>query len=191
MPLLPTFRPTSPELLAMAPLALLERLLLGYFLDRVRRSAQPGGAAPPLALRLAAHPAGQELFMESFVGLAHLNGSYGQVLVEYLRHKHTAEAQLFGHGALFLKELLASDEPAWRVRPRHLRALPGGTHAFPRSRLAFAEVVVAWHDADFAGVPAALLLRLLAEAAVADLLQLFSGGLPLFCGRSLVPDQPV
>ena len=151
-----------PELLAMERLAPPERLLLGYFLGRVTRPAQPGGAAAPLALRLAAHPAGQEFFVESFVDLAHLNGAYGEVLVEYLRHKHTAEAQLFGHGTLFLKEFLTNDEPAWRARLRHLRALPvpAGTHAFPRGRLAFAEVVAAWHDAGFAGTPVGMLPRL-------------------------------
>ena len=66
-----------PELLAMESLAPPERLLLGYFLGRVTRPVQAGGAAAPLALRLAAHPAGQEFFVESFVDLAHLNGAYG------------------------------------------------------------------------------------------------------------------
>ena len=156
-----------PELLAMERLAPPERLLLGYFLGRVTRPAQPGGAAAPLALRLAAPPAGQEFFVESFVDLAHLNGAYGEVLAEYLRHKHTAEAQLFGHGTLFLKEFLANEEPAWRARLQLLRALPmpAHLHAFPRGRCAFAEIVAAWHDTDFAEVPAALLARLLADAA--------------------------
>jgi len=178
----PDFPTDIPELLAMARLAPPERLLLGYFLGRVTRPAQPGGAAAPLALRLATHPAGQEFFVESFVDLAHLNGAYGEVLVEYLRHKYTAEAQLFGHGTLFLKEFLANDEPAWRARLRHLRALPvpAGTHAFPRGRLAFAEVMAAWHDADFAGVPAALLLRLLAEAADVPRSVVMSPPLPTF-----------
>ena len=175
----PDFPTDIPELLAMARLAPPERLLLGYFLGRVTRPAQPGGAAAPLALRLAAHPAGQEFFVESFVDLAHLSGAYGEVVDEYLRHKHTAEAQLFGHGALFLKEFLANDEPAWRARLRHLRALPvpAGTHAFPRGRLAFAEVVAAWHDAGCAEGPAEVLPRLRAEAA----------GLP----RPVAPPPPV
>ncbi|GAA4020615.1 hypothetical protein GCM10022409_00090 [Hymenobacter glaciei] len=163
-----TASPTDiPELLAMERLAAPERLLLGYFLGRVTRPAQPGGAAAPLALRLAAHPAGQEFFVESFVDLAHLNGAFGEVLAEYLRHKHTPEAQVFGHGTLFLKEFLANDEAAWRSRLQHLRALPipADLHAFPRGRLAFAEIVAAWHDADFAQVPAELLSRLLADAA--------------------------
>lgn len=156
-----------PELLAMERLAPPERLLLGYFLGRVTRPAQPGGAAVPLALRLAAYPAGQEFFVESFVDLAHLNGAYGEVLAEYLRHKHTAEAQLFGHGTLFLKEFLANDEPAWRARLRHLHTLPvpAGTHAFPRGRLAFAEIVAAGYEAGGAGLPAGGLPRLLAAAA--------------------------
>ena len=156
-----------PELLAMERLAPPERLLLGYFLGRVTRPAHPGGAAAPLALRLAAHPAGQEFFVESFVDLAHLNGAYGEVLVEYLRHKHTDEAQLFGHGTLFLREFLANDESAWRARLRHLRALPvpAGMHAFPRGRRAFAEIVSAWYDADPAEASAGLLPRLLAAAA--------------------------
>ena len=157
-----------PELLAMERLAPPERLLLGYFLGRVTRPAQPGGAAAPLALRLAAHPAGQEFFVESFVDLAHLGGAYGEVVTEYLRYKHTAEAQLFGHGTLFLKEFLANDEPAWRARLLLLQALsvPADVHAFPRGRRAFAEIVAAWHDAEFAEVPATLLARLQAEAAI-------------------------
>ena len=168
-----------PELLAMERLAPPERLLLGYFLGRVTRPAQPGGAAAPLALRLAAHPAGQEFFVESFVDLAHLGGAYGEVVAEYLRHKHTAEAQLFGHGTLFLKEFLGSDEPAWRARLQLLRALPvpADVHAFPRGRRAFAEIVAAWHDAEFAEVPATLLARLQGEAA----------GLP----RPVAPPAPV
>jgi hypothetical protein len=156
-----------PELLAMARLALPERLLLGYFLGRVTRPAQPGGAAAPLALRLAAHPAGQEFFVESFVDLAHLNGSYGAVLRAYLRHKPTAEAQLFGHATLFLGEFLAQDEPAWQARLPLLLALPvpADTHAFPRGRRAFAEVVAAWHAAPEAALPAPLLRRLWHEGA--------------------------
>ena len=156
-----------PELLAMEQLAPPERLLLGYFLGRVTRPAQPGGAAAPLALRLAAHPAGQEFFVESFVDLAHLNGAYGEVLAEYLRHKLTPEAHLFGHGALFLKEFLANDASAWRARLQLLRALPvpADVHAFPRGRRAFAEIVAAWHDAGEAPAPQELLSGLLAEAA--------------------------
>ena len=162
----PDFPTDIPELLAMARLAPPERLLLGYFLGRVTRPAQPGGAAAPLALRLAAHPAGQEFFVESFVDLTHLSGAYGEVLAEYLRHKRTAEAQLFGHGTLFLKEFLANDESAWRTRLQHLRAMPvlATMHAFPRGRRAFAEIVAGWHDATTAELPAALLSRLLAEA---------------------------
>jgi hypothetical protein len=156
-----------PELLAMARLALPERLLLGYFLGRVTRPARPGGAAAPLALRLAAHPAGQEFFVESFVDLAHLNGAYGDVLREYLRHKHTPEAQLFGHGTLFLGEFLAEDEAAWQARLPQLLALPvpAVAHAFPRGRRAFAEIVAAWHEAPDAELPPQLLLRLRREAA--------------------------
>ena len=156
-----------PELLALARLAPPERLLLGYFLGRVTRPARPGGAAAPLALRLAAHPAGQEFFVESFVDLAHLNGAYGEVLREYLRHKPTPEAQLFGHGALFLGEFLAEDEAAWRLRLRQLLALPvpAAAHAFPRGRRAFAEIVAAWHAAPDAALPPDLLPRLRREAA--------------------------
>ena len=163
----PDFPTDIPELLAMARLAPPERLLLGYFLGRVTRPVQPGGAAAPLALRLAAHPAGQEFFVESFVDLAHLNGSYGEVLREYLRHKLTPEAQLFGHGTLFLGDFLAEDEAAWRARLPLLLALPvpPATHAFPRGRRAFAEIVAAWHDAPEAALPPALLLRLRREAA--------------------------
>jgi hypothetical protein len=163
----PDFPTDIPELLAMERLAPPERLLLGYFLGRVTRPAQPGGVAAPLALRLAAHPAGQEFFVESFVDLAHLNGAYGEVLAEYLRHKHTAEAQLFGHSTLFLKEFLADDVPAWRARLAQLRALPvpADTHPFPQGRRAFAEIVAAWHEAGRAEVPAELFSRLLAEAA--------------------------
>ena len=157
-----------PELLAMERLAPAERLLLGYFLGRVTRPAQPGGEAAPLALRLAAYPAGQEFFVESFVDLAHLNGAYGQVLAEYLVHKLTVEAQLFGHGTLFLGEFLAEHEGAWRARLRQLQTLqlPADVHAFPRGRKAFADLVVAWHDASEPEEPAALLARIRQEAAI-------------------------
>ena len=156
-----------PELLAMAQLAPPERLLLGYFLGRVTRPARPGGAAAPLALRLAAHPAGQEFFVESFVDLVHLNGAYGEVLRAYLRHKRTPEAQLFGHGTLFLGEFLAENEAAWQARLPQLLALPvpAAAHAFPRGRRAFAEIVAAWHAAPAAELPPGLLPRLRQEAA--------------------------
>ena len=155
-----------PELLAMERLAYPERLLLGYFLGRVTRPLAPDGPAAPLALRLAAHPAGQEFFVESFVDLAHLTGAYGEVVTEYLRHKATDEAQLFGHGTLFLGEFLAGDAPAWRNRLRQLLALPvpAAAHAFPRGRRAFAEIVAVWHDAPAAPLPAVLLARLRREA---------------------------
>ena len=156
-----------PELLALEHLALPERLLLGYFLGRVTRPAAPGGGAAALALRLAAHPAGQEFFVESFVDLAHVNGAYGEVVAEYLRHKRTDEAQLFGHGVLFLGDFLAGDAPAWRARLRQLLALPvpTGAHGFPRGRRAFAELVAAWHDAPAQALPAARLVQLRHEAA--------------------------
>ena len=162
-----TGSPTDiPELLAMAQLGQHERLLLGYFLGRVTRPPTPDGSAAPLALRLAAHPAGQEFFVESFVDLAHLNGAYGEVVVEYLRHKRTPEAQVFGQALLFLGEFLAEDEAAWRTRLRHLCALsvPAATHAFPRGRRAFAEIVAAWHDAPDQPLPGPLLARLRQEA---------------------------
>ncbi|WP_216688232.1 hypothetical protein [Hymenobacter siberiensis] len=155
-----------PELLAMEQLAQPERLLLGYFLGRVTRPAQPGGAASPLALQLATHPAGQEFFVESFVDLAHLTSAFGEVLATYLQHKHTPEAQIFGHSALFLAEFLAGDEAAWRQRLARLLALPvpPDVHAFPRGRRAFAEIVAAWYDAPDRVVPTALLARLHQEA---------------------------
>lgn len=167
-----------PELLAMERLAPPERLLLGYFLGRVTRPAQPGGAAPPLALQLAAHPAGQEFFVESFVDLVHVNGAYGQVLAEYLRHKPTPEAQLFGHATLFLRDFLADDESAWRARLRHLRAMPvpASLHAFPHGRRAFAEIVAAWHDA----ASAEELPRLLSQAAAVPRIVPPSPPLPAF-----------
>lgn len=156
-----------PELLGMERLAYPERLLLGYFLGRVTRPLVPNGPAAPLALRLAAHPAGQEFFVESFVDLVHLTGAYGEILTEYLRHKVTGEAQLFGHGALFLGEFLAEDVPAWRARLRQLLAVPVPTavHAFPRGRRAFAEIMTAWYDAPNQPLPPQLLARLRREAA--------------------------
>ena len=167
----PAAGPAAPTdmvaLLATESLSAAERLLVGYFVGRITRPATPQAPAAPLALRLAAHPAGQEFFVESFVDLAHLNGAYGEVLREYLRHKPTAEAQLFGYAALFLGEFLAADEPAWRARLRHLLALPvpADVHAFPHGRRAFAEIVAAWHDAPDGLVPPALLARLRHEAA--------------------------
>ena len=155
-----------PELLAMEQLAHPERLLLGYFLGRVTRPLAPDGPAAPLALRLATHPAGQEFFVESFVDLAHLTGAYGEVVTEYLRHKATDEAQLFGHGTLFLGEFLAEAAPAWRARLRQLLALPVpvAAHAFPRGRRAFAEIAAAWYEAPDQPLPAPLLARLRREA---------------------------
>ncbi|SFQ74274.1 hypothetical protein [Hymenobacter arizonensis] len=158
-----------PELLAMERLSCPERLLLGNFLGRVSRPSEPRGTASPLALRLAAHPAGQVFFVESFVDLAHLNGAYGEVLREYLKHKLTAEAKLFGYSTLFLGEFLAEDEAAWRARLPVLLALPvpAEVHAFPRGRRAFAELVAAWHDAPQQPLPPATLARLRREAAAA------------------------
>ena len=164
----PAGPPTDiPELLTMEQLAYPERLLLGYFLGRVTRPLAADGPAASLALRLAAHPAGQEFFVESFVDLAYLNGAYGEILAEYLRHKLMAEAQLFGHGTLFLGEFLAEDEGAWRARLRQLLDLPvpAETHAFPRGRRAFAEIVAAWQDAPDRPLPGPLLARLRKEAA--------------------------
>ncbi|MBT2556521.1 hypothetical protein J7E24_01855 [Hymenobacter sp. ISL-91] len=157
-----------PELLTMQQLAYPERLLLGYFLGRITRPAIPTGPAPALALRLAAHPAGQEFYVESFVDLAYLNGAYGQVLGEYLQHKAMPEAQLFGHCTLFLGEFLAQDEPAWQRRLVHLLALPvpANCHAFPHGRRAFAEVVAAHHAAPHHPLPAALLSRLQQQATM-------------------------
>ncbi|WP_426059665.1 hypothetical protein [Hymenobacter sp. B1770] len=171
-----------PELLAMERLSYPERLLLGYFLGRVSRPSDPRGIASPLALRLAAHPAGQEFFVESFVDLAHLNGAYGEVLREYLRHKQTAEAKLFGNCALFLGEFLAEDEAAWRNRLPELLALPvpAEVHAFPRGRRAFTELVVAWHDAPHQALPAATLARLRFEAATAPRALAPAPALPAF-----------
>jgi hypothetical protein len=164
----PQETPTDiPELLAMQQLAYPERLLLGYFLGRITRPAAPTAPAAPLALRLAAHPAGQEFFVESFVDVAYLNGAYGEIVRTYLQHKPTAEAQLFGHCVLFMGEFLAEDEAAWRARLQYLLALPvpAGVHANPRGRRAFAEIMVAWHDAPDQQVPPALLDRLRRQAA--------------------------
>ncbi len=155
-----------PELLGMERLTYPERLLLGYFLGRVTRPITPNGSAVPLALRLAAHPAGQEYFVESFVDLAHLNGAYGEVVATYLRHKQTADAQLFGHCILFLGEFLAENESAWRQRLALLLALPvpAEVHAFPRGRRAFAEIVARWYDAPDLLLPDDVLHRLRREA---------------------------
>jgi len=171
-----------PELLAMDRLAYSERLLLGYFLGRVTRPLAPGGPAAALALRLAAHPAGQEFFVESFVDMAHLNGAYGEVVAEYLKHKATPEAQLFGHCALFQAEFLAEDEPAWRARLAYLLALPvpPETHAFPRGRRAFARIVAAWYDAPTQALPPALLSQLRLEAAAVPRVELPTPPLPAF-----------
>lgn len=171
-----------PELLAMEQLAYSERLLLGYFLGRITRPAQPGGAATPLALQLATHPAGQEFYVESFVDLAHLTGAFGEVLATYLQHKHTPEAQLFGHAALFLAEFLAQDEPAWRRRLAVVRELPvpPEVHAFPRGRRAFAEIVTAWNDAPDQVVPATLLAHVRQEAVTVPRTAVPQAPLPAF-----------
>ncbi|MBJ6110024.1 hypothetical protein JAO73_13460 [Hymenobacter sp. BT523] len=178
----PAITTDIPELLAMEQLAYPERLLLGYFLGRITRPARPGGAASALALRLAAHPAGQEFYVESFVDLAHLTGAFGEVLTTYLQHKHTPEAQLFGNAALFLAEFLAGEEPAWRRRLAVVRALPvpPEVHAFPRGRRAFAEIVTAWHDAPDHVVPPQLLESVRAEAAAVPRTVVPQGPLPAF-----------
>ena len=158
-----------PELLAMDRLAYPERLLLGYFLGRITRPLAPDAPATPLALRLAAHPAGQEFFVESFVDLAHINGACGEVISEYLRHKTDNQAQLFGHSTLFLGEFLAEKEPAWRARLVLLQAipLPLDAHAFPLGRRVFAELMGAWHEAPDAAISPARLAQLrLAATAV-------------------------
>lgn len=177
----PDFPADISELLAMERLAPPERLLLGYFLGRITRPALPGDPAAPLALRLAAHPVGQEFFVECFVDLAYLNGAYGEVLREYLLHKRTAEAQLFGHGTLFLGEFLTEAPAAWRPRLQQLLAVPvpADTHPFPRGRRAFAEIMAAWHEAPGEPTPAPLRARLQREAlAVAR--PAASGQLPAF-----------
>ncbi|MET4106576.1 hypothetical protein [Hymenobacter sp. UYP22] len=174
--------PDIPELLGMALLSYPERLLLGYFLGRVTRPVAPTGAAAPLALRLAAHPAGQELFVESFVDLAYLTGAYGEILTEYLRHKRTPEAQLFGHCTLFLGEFLAEDTAAWQTRLPLLLALPvpPKTHAFPRGRRAFAQIMAAWYEAPNQPLSNALLQQLQQEAASIPQPTLPSPALPDF-----------
>ena len=189
----------------MDRLAYPERLLLGYFLGRITRpvrARRPGGSAGPAA---GGPPGGPGIFRGVVCGhwptSPALMAKWWQA---YLHHKHTPEAQLFGHCALFLAEFLAENEPAWRPRLAHLLALPvpPEVHAFPRGRRAFAEIVAAWHDAPDRVVPAALLARLHQEAttvprtpgapgAAAGVLQPVSGRLLLSGGRRAVPHRPV
>ncbi|WP_303312359.1 hypothetical protein [Hymenobacter sp. BT730] len=172
--------PEIPELLAFPRLQHAERLLMGYFLGQITRTDD--FTANALALRLAAHPAGQEYFVESYVDLAYLNGAYGQVVREYLRHKKTPEAQLYGHSVLFLGEFLAEDEPAWQARLQHLLALsiPPDTHPFPRGRRSFAEIAATWYAAPTQPLPAVLWEQLLDEATQIPILPTDAGNLPPF-----------
>lgn len=169
-----------PELLAMPRLNHAERLLLGYFLGQITRTND--FTPNPLALRLAAHPAGQEYFVESYVDLAHLNGAYGQVVAEYLRHKTTPEAQLYGHSVLLLGEFLAGRTAAWQMRLPLLLALPvpPDTHSFPRGRRAFAEIVAAWHTNPAQPLPAGLWQRLHADSTLISRPSVDASCLPAF-----------
>ncbi|GAA3926207.1 hypothetical protein [Hymenobacter algoricola] len=143
-----------------------ESLLRGYALGQSTRPATPDGRASALALALAADPAGQEYFVESFVDLAYLNGAYGEVVLEYLRHATASQALIFGYSTLFLGAFLAQDEPAWRARLTQLEAVrvPPSLHPFPRGRRAFALLLAAWYDAPAAGLPAELLARIHQQA---------------------------
>ena len=60
-------------------------------------------------------------------------GSYDLAIGEYLRHKHTPEAQLFGHCRLFLAALLREDHATCRAEMAHILAVPltDGIHPFP------------------------------------------------------------
>lgn len=105
--------------------------------------------------------------MESFVDLVYCIGACGEIVTECLRHKVTGEAQLFGHGTLFLAEFLAEDALAQRARLRQLLAVPvpAAVRDFPRGRRAFAERMTAWYDAPNQPLPPRLLACLRREAA--------------------------
>ena len=105
--------------------------------------------------------------MESFVDLVYRAGACGEIVTEYLRHKVTGEAQLFGHGTLFLAEFLAEDALAQRARLRQLLAVPvpAAVRDFPRGRRTFAEIMTAWYDAPNQPLPPRLLACLRREAA--------------------------
>lgn len=53
----------------------------------------------------ARHPSGQSCFVESFVDEDYLNGYYGDLLDEYIKHKKTQEAQLFYHSLMCQRDL--------------------------------------------------------------------------------------
>ena len=140
------------------PLEEYELHALSHFLGLELRAA-PGPAA---ALRplLAARPAAQTCFFERFVDLANLNRGYGAAIAEYLRHKHTPEARLFGHSLLFTAALLRQDWPACRAELTALQLVPLAReiHPFPLGRRMAAHLLYGHFVAPHQPVPPAELL---------------------------------
>lgn len=62
--------------------------------------------------QLATNPNSQIFFIEHFPDYDNLNNYYHIAFEEYLKHKKTNEAQLFGHCILFLKEFWEENEEA-------------------------------------------------------------------------------
>jgi hypothetical protein len=62
-----------------------------------------------LIREFAKSPAGQEKFFEWYVDTNHLFNNYVLRIREYLEHKKTREARLFGHGILFLAGFYGMD----------------------------------------------------------------------------------
>ena len=114
---------------------------LSHFLGLELRAAPAVAAA--LVPLLAARPAAQTYFFERFVDLSNLNCGYGHAITEYLRHKHTPEARLFGHCLLFLAALLRDDHATSRAEIAHLLAVPlaEDIHPFPLGRRMAAQVL--------------------------------------------------
>ena len=134
---------------------------LSHFLGLELRAA-PAVAATLVPL-LAPRAAAQTYFFERFVDLSNLNRGYGQAIGDYLRHKHTPEARLFGHCLLFLAALLREDHAACRAEMAQVLAVPltGGIHPFPLGRRMAAQVL---HGHFVAPAQAVALSALLATA---------------------------
>lgn len=153
----------------------------GYVLGMRTRPGSPAEAAEAQALAQAANPAGQKLFVESFVDLAHVTGAYGTVVEKYLDHAAGWDKQIFGYSVLFLSAFLAEDKPLWQRRLGQLRAVPvpHGLHPFPMGRRAFALLMADWAQRPAKPLSASALEALRQEARTCAVAEA-DAGYPMF-----------